>query len=728
MNSLQTIRFMPIFLLAGVSCAPGTPPPPVPVPAATGAGASELPEPPTAEPRPRALTIHGDTRSDDYYWLRERDNPEVIAYLERENAYTEALTAHTGPLRDTLFREIKGRIKQDDSSVPVRIDDYFYYTRYEEGEDYPMRARKRGSLDAPEEVLLDQNELAEGHGFYSVAGFRTSPDHRLLGFADDTVGRRVYTLRFKDLDSKEMLPDEIPGTSGNFAWANDNRTVFYTVRDPQTLRSFRVFRHAVGTDPAADQLVYQESDEEFSVGVGKTKSDAYLLIGSYQTLSTEYRYLDADDPAGEWTLFAPRREEHEYHVDHHDGHFYVRSNREGASNFMLARTPLANTTEPAWEVVIPHRDDVLLQSFELFRDHLVVSERKGGLVQLRVRRLSDGSEHYLDFDEAAYLAYLTGNAEFETGVLRFGYTSMTTPSSTYDYDMGTRERTLLKREEVLGGGFDPAAYRTERLDVTARDGTRVPVSLVYRADTRTDSAPLLVYGYGSYGASIDATFSHARLSLLERGWVYAIAHVRGGQELGRGWYEDGKLLNKKNTFTDFIDVSEFLLREGYGDPGQLFAMGGSAGGLLMGAVVNLRPDLYRGVIAAVPFVDVVTTMLDPTIPLTTFEYDEWGNPNDPEYYHYILSYSPYDNVEPKEYPHMLVTTGLHDSQVQYWEPAKWVAKLRAVKTGDSVLLLKTKMEAGHGGASARDERYREIAFEYAFLLDLARPTAGEPGS
>ncbi len=676
--------------------------------------------PPVAGREPHEMTIHGDTRVDPYYWLNQREDPEVIAYLEAENAYTQAMMRGTEALQDSLYREIKGRVRQDDRSVPVRNDGFFYYSRFEEGADYPLNARKRDSLDAPEQILLDQPASARGHGYFAVSGFQPSPDHRLLAFAQDTVGRRIYTIRIKDLTTGQMLADEIPGATGGIEWANDNRTLFYTKRDPQTLRAYQVFRHTVGTDPATDELVFQEDDEEFSVSIDKTRSEEFLLISSGQTLSTEYRYLDADEPNGEWQIFLPRRRDHEYHIDHRGDSFYIRTNRGGARNFKLERTPVANTAEAAWREVVPHRDEVLLQNMELFREHLVLNERKAGLVQLRIRRFEDGAEHYIDFDEDAYLAYTTGNAEFDTDVLRFGYTSMTTPASTYDYVMDSRERTLLKREEVLGA-FDPAAYRTQRLFATARDGTRVPVSVVHRADTPLDgSAPLLVYAYGSYGNSTDATFSHSRLSLLDRGWVYAIAHIRGGQEMGRDWYEQGKLLNKKNTFTDFIDATEFLVENGYGVPDRVFAQGGSAGGLLMGAVVNMRPELYQGVLAAVPFVDVVTTMLDATIPLTTFEYDEWGNPNDAEYYRYMLSYSPYDNLEAKEYPNLLVTTGLHDSQVQYWEPAKWVAKLRAMKTGDNVLLLKTEMEAGHGGASARDKRYREIAFQYAFLIDMER--------
>ncbi len=676
-------------------------------------------DPPVAKVEPVELNTHGHVRIDPYYWLRERDNPDVLAYLEAENAYTDAVTAHTKALEDALFEEMKGRIKQDDASVPYRQDGYYYYTRFEEGQEYPIYCRKQGTLEADEQVLLDANALAEGHDYFNVRGLEVSAGLDLLAFAVDTVGRRNYTLRFKNLTTGKVLPDEIPGVTGNVAWANDNQTVFYTRQDPVTLRWHRIYRHTLGTDPAADVLVYEETDETFSSFVFKTKSKRYLMIGSRQTLSDEYRFLDADDPGGSFQVVQPRQKNHEYGVDHYGDHFYIRTN-DGAQNFRLMKTPVTATTRENWQEVIPHRDDVLLEGFEIFKDHLVLAERKNGLRQLRIRPWDGSREHYLDFGEPAYLAYISTNPDFDTNVLRYGYTSMTTPNSTFDYDMNARTKTLLKQEEVLGG-FDKDDYKTERLYATAGDGTRVPISLVYRKDLfrRNGSAPLLLNGYGSYGASRDATFSSARLSLLDRGFVFALAHVRGGSEMGRWWYEDGKLLNKKNTFTDFIACGEHLVRQQYADPQRLFAMGGSAGGLLMGAVVNMRPDLFKGVVAAVPFVDVVTTMLDESIPLTTGEYDEWGNPNEEVYYEYILSYSPYDNVEAKAYPHLLVTTGLHDSQVQYWEPAKWVARLRALKTDHNRLLLKTNMEAGHGGASGRFRSLRETAFEYAFLLDLA---------
>ena len=677
-----------------------------------------MPDPPMATIEPVELEKHGHVRVDNYFWLKERDNPDVIAYLEAENAYTEAATTHTAGLRETLFEEIKGRIKQDDASVPYQKNGYFYYRRYEEGKEYPIYCRKTGSLDAPEQVLLDVNELAEGHDFFAVSSVQVSTDHTVLAYTFDTVGRRFYTITFKNLNTGDLYPEAIADVTSNLAWANDNKTVFYTRQDPNTLRWHQIYRHTLGTDPARDELVYEEPDDTFYSFVSKTKSEDFLLIGSTQTLSAEYRYLDANNPAGTFEVIQPREVNHEYRVDHHGNYFYIRTNWD-AKNFRLMRTPLAATTKDHWEEVIPHRDDVLLSRIETFKDHLVVSERKNGLIQMNIRPWQGDDGHYLDFGEPAYLAFASDNYEFDTPVLRFRYMSMTTPNSTFDYDMNTRLKTLLKEDEVLGG-FDKTNYVTERLYATARDGAEVPISLVYRKGTPINgTSPLLLYGYGSYGATMDATFSTARLSLLDRGFVYAIAHIRGGQEMGRHWYEDGKLLNKKNTFTDFIDAARHLVTTQYADSERLFAMGGSAGGLLMGAVVNMEPALFKGVIAAVPFVDVITTMLDETIPLTTSEYDEWGNPNDKEYYDYIRSYSPYDNVEAKGYPPMLVTAGLHDSQVQYWEPAKWVAKLRATKTDDNRLLLKTNMEAGHGGATGRFKRYRETAFEYAFLLDLA---------
>jgi len=675
-------------------------------------------EPPIAKTDPMKLEIHGDVRTDEYFWLREREDPEVIAYLEAENEYTEAMTAHTTALQEALFEEIVGRIKQDDSSVPYKDGSYWYYTRYEEGGDYPIFARKRGSLEAKEEIMINANELADGHEFYSIRGIDVSSGDNILAYSQDTIGRRFYTVRFKNLDTGEMLDDVIEDVTGNVAWANDNKTIFYTKQDRETLLWNRIYRHELGTSISDDVLVYEEPDDTFTAFVFKTKSKDYLIIGARQTLSSEYRFLDATNPTGSFEVIQPREENHEYSVDHYGNYFYVRTNWQ-ATNFRLMRAPIVITDKTHWEEVIPHSDDVFLGGFEIFIDQLVLSERKEGLLQLRVRPWDGSEEHYLDFGEPAYQAGISINPEFDTQILRYSYTSMTTPSSTYDYNMVTREKTLLKEQEILGG-FEKSDYTTERIFATVRDGVKVPISIVYKNDTPLDGAsPLLLYAYGSYGASMDATFSFSRLSLLDRGVVYAIAHIRGGQEMGRQWYENGKLLKKKNTFTDFIDVAEHLIEEGYADPDRVFAQGGSAGGLLMGAVINMRPDLWQGVIAHVPWVDVVTTMLDDSIPLTTSEYDEWGDPNEKAYYDYMLSYSPYDNVGAMDYPSMLVTTGLHDSQVQYWEPAKWVAKIRALRTNNNRLILKTNMEAGHGGATGRLKRHRETAFDYAFLMDLA---------
>lgn len=675
-------------------------------------------ETPRAKVITHKLQHHGHTRTDNYYWLRERDNPDTIAYLEAENAYTKKMMAHVEGLENKLFEEIKGRIKETDMSVPYKKDDYYYYTRFEEGKEYPIHARKRDSLENPEQLMLDVNVLAEGHEFFAVGGRALSFNQNLLAYAVDDQGRRIYTIHFKNLATGEVLADLIPEVTGNMTWANDNKTLFYSKQDPETLRSYRIYRHILGTDPAADELVYEETDDTFSTYVFKTKSKRFLMIASSQTLSDEYRYLDANNPTGEFTIFLARTREHEYSLEHFEDRFFIHTNDQ-AKNFRLMATSVDETGKEHWEEVIPHRADVLLENFEIFKDHLVLEERHEGLIRIRVIPWKGTEEHYLVFDEPAYLAHVSINPEFNTTVLRYGYTSMTTPSSVYDYDMVTRERIMLKQEEVLGD-FDSGNYRTERLHAVAGDGVKVPISLVYRKGMeKNGQSPLVLYGYGSYGHSLDASFGSARLSLLDRGFVFAIAHIRGGEEMGRQWYDDGKLLKKTNTFTDFIACGEHLIEQRYTASDRIFAMGGSAGGLLMGTVVNMRPDLFKGVVSQVPFVDIVTTMLDPSIPLTTGEYDEWGNPNDKQYYDYMLAYSPYDNVGAKDYPHLLVTTGLHDSQVQYWEPAKWVAKLRATKTDNNRLLLKTNMEAGHGGASGRFKRYREVALDYAFILDLA---------
>jgi oligopeptidase B len=678
-----------------------------------------IPNPPLAKRVPHQLVHHGHVRIDEYYWLKDRDNPEVLAYLEAENEYTAALRTHARDLEGILFEEIKGRIQQTDLSVPFTLGDYLYYTRYEERKEYVLYCRKKGSLTSPEEVMLDGNVLARGYDYFSLGNWKISSGQNILAYAVDTQGRRIYSIGFKNLTTGETLGDFIHSVTGNMEWGNDNRTLLYARQDPETLRSFQIFRHTLGTDPKQDTLVYEERDDTFSVYVGKTKSKRYLVIGSHQTITSECWYLNADTPEGEFQLFQARERGHEYDVDHLDDHFWIRTNDQ-AKNFRLMTTPLNSTNKNQWQEVIPHRQDVFFEGFELFRNYLLVEERKQGLIHLRVLSSQDSIEHELDFGEPAYLAALGDNCEVDTPYLRFGYTSMTTPMTIYDYHMETREKTLLKQEEILGG-FQISHYQTERLLAPASDGNSVPISLVYRKGfTRNGTHPLLLYGYGSYGASMDASFSSPRLSLLDRGFVYALAHIRGGEELGRQWYEDGKLLQKKNTFTDFITCAEFLIRQGYAAPQQLFAMGGSAGGLLMGAIMNMQPDLFHGVVAQVPFVDVVTTMLDPNIPLTTGEYDEWGDPNQQHFYDYMLSYSPYDNLEQKPYPHLLVTSGLYDSQVQFWEPAKWVAKLRALKTDPQRLLfLRTNMEAGHSGASGRFKRYEETAMIYAFLLDLA---------
>lgn len=680
------------------------------------AGCSGGPKPPKAAIKPHELTAHGDVRIDNYYWLNQRDDPEVLDYLQAENVYLAAVMDHTSGLQDKLVEEMKGRIKQDDSSAPYFEKGFWYYTRYVPGGEYPLHCRRRGSLHAPEEVMLDGNAMGKDLGYFSLRGARISPDTRLVVYGVDTVGRRFYDLHVRDLASGADLPDVIGQVTGNVVWALDNRTLFYTRQDPETLRSFQVLRHELGTDAAGDVLVFQEDDDTFECSVGRTKSDRYLLIESNQTLSSETRILEADDPRGAFRVFQPRRRNLEYHVDHQGDRFLIRTNLD-AANFRLMECPLDRTDFVAWHEVVPHRQDVLLEDLAVFADWIALEERTGGLTQIRVMAGDGSFDEHIAFDDSTWATWIDVNPEMGSRVLRYGYTSLTTPRTTYDWNLDTGERTLVKQDEIPGG-FDPADYRSEYLMVTARDGVEVPVSLVYRRGFSPDGThPLLLYGYGSYGISMNAHFNSSVLSLLDRGFVYAIAHVRGGQEMGRNWYEDGKLLHKMNTFTDFIDCGRGLVDRKYAAPDKLFAMGGSAGGLLMGAVVNMAPELWRGVVAHVPFVDVVTTMLDESIPLTTGEYDEWGNPHQKDSYDYMLSYSPYDQVIPQDYPALLVTTGLHDSQVQYFEPAKWVAKLRAVKTDRNPLLMKTNMEAGHGGASGRFRRLNETALSYSFMLD-----------
>lgn len=674
---------------------------------------------PTIAKKPTKLEKHGDVRIDDYYWLNDRENPEVIAYLEAENAYNDAMTAHTKDFQKDLFEELKGRIKEDDSSVPYKLNGYWYIKKYEEGKNYPIHTRRKETLDAPEEILFDVNEMAEGHAYYKLTGISISPNNKLAAFGVDTVSRRQYTIHIKNLETGKIYNECIENTTGSATWAKDNKTLFYANKDEQTLRSEKIYKHKLGDDVANDHVVFHEEDETYITFVYKTKSRKYIVIGSYSTLTMEYRILEADNPDGEFSVFQERVRGLEYGISHYKDHFYVMSNKDASINFKLSKTPENKTGMEHWEDIIPHRPDVLLEDIEIFKDFLVISERDNGLNKIRIMRWDGKEDYYLPFDNETYTANTGTNVEFDTDTLRYTYNAMTTPASVIDFNMVTKGKEVKKEQEVLGGKFDKNNYTSERLWATAADGTKIPMSVVYKKGIKKDgSNPVLQYAYGSYGSTIDPYFSSSRLSLLDRGFIYVIAHVRGGEYLGRNWYDDGKLMDKKNTFTDFIDCSKYLIEQKYTSPKHLYASGGSAGGLLMGVIANLNPELYNGIVATVPFVDVITTMLDDSIPLTTGEYDEWGNPNDKEYYAYMKSYSPYDNVEAKAYPNMLVTTGLHDSQVQYWEPAKWVAKLRELKTDNNILLLHTNMDAGHGGASGRFEPLKEVAEEYAFLLDL----------
>ena len=677
--------------------------------------------PPDANPKDKELSIHGDTRLDPYYWLNDREDPEVIQYLEDENSYTRAVLKSTEKMQKQLFEEMKGRIKEDDSSVPYFLNDYWYIRRYEKGKDYPIFTRKHKTLDAAEEILLDVNELAKDLSYCQVSGLSVSPDNTKLTYGIDTLSRRIYTIKVKDLISGETLKDEIHGVSSYAAWAADSETFFYTLKDKETLRTDKIFRHKIGDTQADDAMVFEEKDETFYAFVYPSKSREYIMIGSTSTLTSEYRYLPSDKPTGKFKTIQKRQRGLEYNVAHFEDMFYISTNADNSTNFKLVKVPVASPNKKNWTDVLPHRDDVLLEGVELFRDFMVVSERIDGLLQLRVVKWDGSEDYYMDFESETYSASLGTNVDFDAKTFRYNFTSLTTPSSVIDFNTVTKTKEVKKEQEVLGGTFDKSNYVAERLWATADDGTKIPISLVRHIDTAlTSKTPLLQYGYGSYGNTIDPYFSSVRLSLLDRGFVFAIAHVRGGEYLGRTWYESGRQLTKKNTFTDFIACSKFLIDASYTSTGHLYAMGGSAGGLLMGAIMNMAPELYKGVVAAVPFVDVLTTMLDDSIPLTTGEYDEWGNPNDETYYRYIKSYSPYDNVKPLAYPNTLVTTGLHDSQVQYWEPAKWVAKLRDVQQGDNLILLHTNMDAGHGGASGRFEALKEVAMEYAFLLYLEK--------
>jgi len=680
------------------------------------AAASALPVPPDVEQRPHTVTApFGAQRQDEYYWLRDdsREDPAMLAYLNAENAYTDALMAPLKPLQEKLYGEIVGRIKQDDASVPYRERGYWYYTRYETGKDYPIHARRKGDMQAPEEVLLDLNPMAEGKGYFSVGDMDISRDNRLLAWAEDGVGRRQYTLRFKNLETGQLLEDVIEGAAPNVVWADDNRTLFYVENDPETLLTVRVKKHVLGTPASADVTVYEEADDSFYMGIDRTRDDRYIVIGVDSTVSSELRYTPASNP-GEFTVLAPRERDVEYDADHFDGRWVIRTNADGAKNFKLVTAPEGATSRAQWQDWIAHDPQVLIEGFELFDGFTAIAERADALERLRLA-FADGRSEFVKADEPAYSMGLSVNAEPDTDWLRYSYTSLTTPATTYELNVKTGERRQLKQQPVIG--YDPSLYQTERVWVTARDGARIPVSLVYKKGFRKDgTAALYQYAYGSYGISMDPGFNQSVVSLLDRGVVYAIAHIRGGQEMGRAWYEDGKLLNKQNTFNDFVDVTRALVAQGWAAKDRVAASGGSAGGLLMGAVANQAPADYRVMVAQVPFVDVVTTMLDTSIPLTTNEYDEWGNPEQQRYYDYMLGYSPYDNLRAQAYPSLFVSTGLWDSQVQYWEPAKWVARLRDLNTGELPVVFRTNMEAGHGGKSGRFQRYREQAESFAFVL------------
>ena len=682
--------------------------------------------PPVAAVRPHLVSSPHGQRSDPYYWLRddERSDTDVLAYLNAENAYHALHQAPLKPLEEAIYAEIIARLKQDDSTVPYLKNGYWYYIRFEPGQEHPIYARRQGSLDAPEHIMLDVNAMAVGHDYYQIGELDITPDGEWMAFCEDTVGRREYVLRFKNLHTGEMLAEAIPAVEPDLAWANDNRTVLYIEKDPETLLGLRVKKHVLGADPASDVLVFEQTDKSLYTGVSKSKSDRFLFIHMEGTLSSEWRYADAHEPSLTFKVFLPRQDGHEYDVEHLNHDFIVRTNWQ-ATNFRIMSVPLGReASQSEWRDLIAHRDDTYIEDFEAFSRHLATSVRSGGLRKIGIQPLTadgraEGQPHFIASAEPAYTTALSANPEIDSDILRYSYSSLATPATVYDYNMRTGEQTLLKRDPVLGD-FDPANYQTELLFAPARDGKSIPVSLIYRKGfVKNGSAPLLQYAYGSYGLSMDPAFSSARFSLIDRGFVYAIAHIRGGQEMGRAWYDEGRQLNKKNSFTDFIDATHFLVAGGYAQKQGVFAMGGSAGGLLMGAIANLSPEDYRGIVAQVPFVDVVTTMLDDSIPLTTNEYDEWGNPADRVSYDYMLSYSPYDNVRPQTYPAMLVTTGLWDSQVQYYEPAKWVAKLRSVKTDQNPLLLHVDMDAGHGGKSGRFQRYREIAMEYAFIVSTA---------
>lgn len=674
---------------------------------------------PTVEKKPKILEIHGDVRIDNYYWLNEKENPKVIDYINAENDYYNQVTKHTNTFQEELFQEMKARIKKDDSSVPFKSNKYIYVTKFVKGGQYPVYYRTADKPEAEEKVLFDVNKMAKNHSYFSLNSFSVSPDNKLVAFGVDTLSRRQYDIRIKNIETGKVYPEILRNTTGSATWSNDNKTLFYTHKDPETLRNTKIMKHVLGTDVKDDVVVYEEKDDTFYVNVGKSKSKKYLIIASTSTLTSEYQFLEADNPHGEFKMFQERQRGLEYSIAHYKDNFYIHTNKDGAENFKLMKTPITKTTLDNWVDVIPHREDTLLEDFTIFNNFLVLEERTNGLEKIRIKRWDKSADYYLPFNEETYSTGVLSNPEFDTNILRYSYTSFTTPSSVIDFNMDTKTKDIKKEQEVLGGEFDKNNYTSKRIWATARDGKKIPISIVHRKDTELNkNTPLLLYAYGAYGHTLSTSFSSVRLSLLDRGFVYAIAHVRGGQYLGRNWYEDGKLFNKMNSFTDFIDSAKHLIDINYTSPNHLYAEGGSAGGLLMGGVVNMNAELFNGVIAAVPFVDVVTTMLDDSIPLTTGEYDEWGNPNYKDAYEYMLSYSPYDNVAAKDYPNMLVTTGLHDSQVQYFEPLKWVAKLRDLKTDDNILLLHTDMKVGHGGASGRFDSLKDVARDYAFFFDL----------
>ena len=675
--------------------------------------------PPVADKIPVSFKKFNDIRIDDYYWLKERENPEVIDYLERENDYYEKMTSHTLDLQNKLFKEIKDKIKEDDESVPYFLNGYWYKTKYKEGLDYPVYTRFKDSLNNNEEILFDCNELAKKHDYFNLSNFQISPDNKIVAFSTDVVSRRLYSVQFKNLETGKVYSDKIINSSGSFAWANDNSTLFYTSRDVNTLRNDKIFKHVLNTDYENDELVYFEKDETFYTNVSKSKSKKFIIISSFSTLTSEFQFLPADNINESFKLFNKRKRGVEYSINHYDDHFYIITNKDKAYNYKLMKTKISETSSENWTDVVEHRKNVLIEGIDIFKDHLVVSERVDGLNRINIKKWDDSENYFLNFDNETFSSNTTTNLDFNSKKLNYAYNSLNEPYSVIEFDMITKEKTILKQHKVLDKNFSKDNYVTERIWADSQDGNQIPISLIYKKGIKRDgSNPLLIYGYGSYGNTIDPSFSISRLSLLDRGFIYAISHVRGSEYLGRDWYENGKLLNKKNSFNDFVDSTKFLISEGYTSPEHCYAYGGSAGGLLMGAVINMAPELYNGVIAAVPFVDVITTMLDETIPLTTSEYDEWGNPNQKEYYEYMMSYSPYDNVSKLKYPNLLVTTGLHDSQVQYWEPAKWVAKLRDYKQDQNYLFLNTNMETGHGGSSGRFEAIKDLAKEYAFLFDL----------